>query len=135
MVDRLGEEAYRRLMRVAFAQGNTAASLQIYPTLQTQLAEVLHITPSPETVALAEHSRMLAAHYKKPLDVMESSPPSQLASPLLGRAKAFRCLVESFQKASARQPQAVLIVGEAGVGENRVAAECMSLGAEQGHTL
>jgi DNA-binding SARP family transcriptional activator len=123
MLDPLAEEAYRRLMRVALAQGNTTASLQIYTTFQTQLAEVLHITPSSETVALAEHSRMLAAHDKKPLDVMESSPPSQLASPLLGRAKAFHCLVENFQRATARQPQAVLVVGEAGIGKTRLADE------------
>jgi DNA-binding SARP family transcriptional activator len=132
MLDPLAEEAHRRLMCVALAQGNTTASLQIYTTLQTQLAEVLHITPSPATVALAEHSRMLAAHEKRPQGAIESSPPSQLASPLLGRAKAFRCLVESFQKASARQPQAVLVVGEAGIGKTRLANEFVAWGRAQG---
>jgi predicted ATPase len=132
MLDPLAEEAYRRLMRVALAQGNAIASLQIYTTLQTQLAEVLHITPSPETIALAEHSRVLAAHDKKPEGVLESSPPSQLASPLLGRAKAFRCLVESFQKALARQPQAVLILGEAGIGKTRLADEFVAWARAQG---
>ena len=132
MLDPLAEEAHRRLMRVALAQGNTTASLQIYTTLQTQLAEVLHITPSPETVALAEHSRILAAHEKRPQGAMESSPPSQLAPPLLGRAKAFRCLVESFQKAAAGQSQAVLVVGEAGIGKTRLADEFVAWARAQG---
>jgi predicted ATPase len=132
MLDPLAEEAYRRLMRIALAQGNTAASLQIYTTLQTQLAEALQTAPSPETVALAEHSRLLAAHDKRSEDVLESSPPSQLASPLLGRAKAFRCLIENFQRASARQPQAVLIAGEAGIGKTRLADECVAWARAQG---
>lgn len=132
MLDPLAEEAHRRLMRIALAQGNSTASLQIYTTLQTQLAEVLQTTPSPETVALAEHSRLLAAHDKRPQGKMESSPPSQLALPLLGRTKAFRSLVESFQKASARQPQAVLIVGEAGIGKTRLADEFVAWARVQG---
>jgi len=132
MLDPLAEEAYRRLMRVALAQGNTTASLQIYTTLQAQLAEVLHITPSPETIALAEHSRMLVTQDERLQRAMESSPPSQLASPLLGRAKAFGCLVESFQRASARQPQAVLVVGEAGIGKTRLADEFVAWGRAQG---
>ncbi len=60
-LDPLAEEAYRRLMRVALAQGDATAALQVYTTLQARLAEALQITPSPETVALAEHSRALAA--------------------------------------------------------------------------
>ncbi len=106
MLDPLAEEAYRRLMRVALAQGNT----------------------TPETIALAEHSRMLVTQDERLQRAMESSPPSQLASPLLGRAKAFGCLVESFQRASARQPQAVLVVGEAGIGKTRLADEFVAWG-------
>jgi DNA-binding SARP family transcriptional activator len=132
MLDPLAEEAHRRLMRLALAQGNTTASLQIYTTLQTQLAEVLQITPSPETTALAERSRMLGAHDKRPPDTMESSPPSQLAPPLLGRAKAYRFLVESFQRASGGQSQAVLVVGEAGIGKTRLADEFVAWARAQG---
>jgi DNA-binding SARP family transcriptional activator len=132
MLDPLAEEAHRRLMRIALAQGNSTASLQIYTTLQTHLAEVLQTTPSPETVALAEHSRLLAADEKIPQGTMESSPPSQLALPLLGRTKAFRSLVESFQKALARQSQAVLIIGEAGIGKTRLADEFVAWARAQG---
>src|SRR6266568_3856276 len=131
-LDPLAEEAYRRLMRAALAQGDTTAALQVYATLQARLAEGLGIMPSPETVALAEHSRLLAARSKRPLATVESGPPSQFVSPLLGRAKAFRLLVESFQRVRARQPQAVLVVGEAGIGKTRLAEEFVAWSRAQG---
>jgi len=104
----------------------------MYTTLQARLAEGLDIMPSPETVALAEHSRMLAARYKRPSATVESGPPSQFVSPLLGRAKAFRLLVESFQRVRAKQPQAVLVVGEAGIGKTRLAEEFVAWSRAQG---
>ncbi len=131
-LDPLAEEAYRRLMRAALAQGDTTAALQMYTTLQALLAEGLDIMPSPETVALAEHSRLLAARSKRPLATVESGPPSQFVSPLLGRAKAFRLLMESFQRVRARQPQAVLVVGEAGIGKTRLAEEFVAWSRAQG---
>jgi DNA-binding SARP family transcriptional activator len=131
-LDPLAEEAYRRLMRAALAQGDTTAALQMYATLQARLAEGLDIMPSPETVALAEHSRLLAARSKRPLATVESGPPSQFVSPLLGRAKTFRLLVESFQRVRARQPQAVLVVGEAGIGKTRLAEEFVAWSRAQG---
>ncbi len=60
-LDPLAEEASRRLMRMSLARGDAAAALQVYATLHAHLAEALQITPSPETVALAEHSRALEA--------------------------------------------------------------------------
>jgi predicted ATPase len=120
------------IQRVALAQGNTTASLQIYTTLQTQLAEVLHITPSPETVALAEQSRLLIAHDKRLLNAIGNSPPSQFAPPFLGRANAFCCLVESFQRASDRQPHITLVIGETGIGKTRLADEFMAWCRAQG---
>ena len=38
-LDPLAEEAYRRLMRVALAQGDAAAAVQVYTTLQARLAQ------------------------------------------------------------------------------------------------
>src|SRR5436190_3444224 len=61
-LDPLAEEAYRRLMRLHLALGDPGAALQVYATLQAHLAEALQIKPSPETAALAEHSRVLSTH-------------------------------------------------------------------------
>jgi predicted ATPase/DNA-binding SARP family transcriptional activator len=134
-LDRLSEEACRRLMRISLVRGDAAAALQVYASLQAHLAEALRIKPSPETVALAEHSRTLAARDRsapaRPTTA-ESRPPSELVAPLLGRSAAFRHLVGSFQQTRQGQPQAVLVVGEAGIGKTRLADEFVAWSRAQG---
>src|SRR3989441_7786519 len=134
-LDPLAEEASRRLMRMSLARGDVAAALQVYATLQAHLAEALQITPSPETVALAEHSRALAAGRRSATirsTTAESRPPSELVAPLLGRSAAFRQLVGCFQQARGGQPQAVLVIGEAGIGKTRLASEFVAWSRAQG---
>ncbi len=53
-------------------------------------------------------------------------------APLVGRAAAFRQLVENFQQARGGQAQAVLVVGEAGIGKTRLAAEFLAWANAQG---
>src|SRR6266705_2455643 len=134
LLDPLAEEACRRLMRISLARGDAAAALQVYASLQAHLAEALQITPSPETVALAEHSRTLAGRRSATVrsTTAESRPPSELVAPLLGRSAAFRQLVGRFQQARAGQPQAVLVIGEAGIGKTRLASECVAWSRAQG---
>ena len=126
-LDPLAEEASRRLMRVHLAQGDLTAALQVYATLRARLAEELHVKPSAETVALAERIRATqarrgaAAAHASP--TMESRPPGELVAPLVGRAAAFRLLVGRYQQVQRGQPQAVLLVGEAGIGKTRLASE------------
>ncbi len=134
-LDPLAEEASRRLMRMSLARGDAAAALQVYASLQAHLAEALQITPSPETVALAEHSRALAERRRSATvrpTIAESRPPSELVAPLLGRSAAFRQLVGRFQQARAGQPQAVLVIGEAGIGKTRLASEFVAWSRAQG---
>src|SRR5713101_3650689 len=134
-LDPLAEEASRRLMRISLARGDAAAALQVYASLQAHLAEALEITPSPETVALAEHSRALAAGRRSATvrpTTAESRPPSELVAPLLGRSAAFRQLVGCFQQARVGQPQAVLVMGEAGIGKTRLTSEFVAWSRAQG---
>src|SRR5256714_11318537 len=63
---------------------------------------------------------------------VESRPPSELVAPLVGRAAAFRQLVGSFQQARGGQPQAVLLVGEAGIGKTRLVSEFVAWVKAQG---
>src|SRR5207245_2450064 len=58
--------------------------------------------------------------------------PSDLAAPLVGRAATLRHLVGSFQQARGGQPQAVLVVGEAGIGKTRLATELVGWARAQG---
>ena len=78
---------------------------------------------------------MLAARPKNIVvrpPTVESGPPFELVAPLLGRTVAFRHLVGSFQQTQAGQPQAVLVVGEAGIGKTRLANEFVAWSRAQG---
>jgi len=141
-LDPLEEEAYRRLMRIHLAQGDTTGALQIYAACKEHLAEELQVKPSAETETLAERIRVTAAapSASHPATVM-SRPPGELAVPLIGRAASFSLLIESFQQIQQGQPQAVLMAGEAGIGKTRLASEFVAWarvhGAEvlSGHAL
>ncbi len=135
-LDPLAEEASQRLMRVHLALGNPTAALQVYAICRARLAEELHVEPSVDTVALAEHIRTTAARRggnppARPA-LVESRPPSELVAPLLGRSGAFSQLVGSFQQARQGQPQAVFVVGEAGIGKTRLASEFVAWARAQG---
>src|SRR5947209_738213 len=135
-LDALQEEAYRRLMRVQLALGDAAAALQVYATCRARLAEELRIEPSVETVALAEHIRATQARHRgsrsaRPA-ITASRPPSELVAPLVGRAAAFSQLVAHYQQARGGQPQAVLVVGEAGIGKTRLVSEFIAWVRAQG---
>jgi predicted ATPase/DNA-binding SARP family transcriptional activator len=132
----LEEEAYRRLMRVHLAQGDATAALQVYAACRARLAEELQVKPSAETVALAVHIRESFARSRgnprsRP-STAESRPPTELLAPLVGRASAFSQLVGSFQQVRQGQPQAVLVVGEAGIGKTRLATAFVAWARAQG---
>jgi DNA-binding SARP family transcriptional activator len=136
-LDPLAEEAYRRLMRVHLALGDPTGALQVYATCRTRLAEELRVKPSADTVALAEHIRASAARRGSLPDgpaatPAQRRPPGELVAPLVGRQASFSQLVGSFQQALQGQPQAVLLVGEAGIGKTRLAREWVAWAASQG---
>jgi predicted ATPase/DNA-binding SARP family transcriptional activator len=133
-LDPLAEEAYRRLMRVHLALANPAAALQVYATCRTRLAEALQIVPSADTVALAERIRSTQAAYSASLPTRSSTTAaaSEFVSPLIGRTTAFSRLVKSFQQTRQGQPQAMLVVGEAGIGKTRLASEFVAWARAQG---
>src|SRR2546423_10983243 len=135
-LDALSEEASRRLMRVDLALGDASAALQVYATLRARLAQELQVKPSAETVALVDQMRASAAASQGSSPARraagESGPPSELTAPLVGRAAAFRQLVASFQQARGGQPQAMLLVGEAGIGKTRLGSGVVALGPGQG---
>src|SRR6266516_4836222 len=136
VLDPLSEEAYQRLMRVHLARGEASAALQVYATCRARLAQELQVKPSAETVALAEHIRATAARRgsptARPTTTAENQPPSELVAPLVGRAAAFTQLVGRYQQARGGQPQAVLVVGEAGIGKTRLAREWVAWADAQG---
>ena len=133
-LDPLSEEASRRLMRVDLALGDASGALQVYARCRARLAEELRVKPSAETVALAEHIRATAAARRgtSPATTGGSRSTGELAAPLVGRAAAFSQLVGRFQQAQQGPPQAVLLVGEAGIGKTRLATEFVGWARAQG---
>src|SRR5258708_3435600 len=123
-------------MRPHQALGDATAALQAYATLQARLADELRVEPSADTVVLAEHIRATQTHRgsstARPSTTVESRPPSELVAPLVGRAAAFGQLVGRYQQARQGQPQAVLVVGEAGIGKTRLADEFVAWAGAQG---
>ena len=136
-LDPLAEEATRRLMRMHLALGDPTAALRVYATCRTRLAEELRVKPSAETVALAEHIRTTAASRGgSPARPATTPGERQLTveflAPLVGRQASFKHLVESLQQARRGQPQAALVVGEAGIGKTRLVREWVAWAAAQG---
>jgi len=135
-LDPLSEEATRRLMRVHLALGDATAALQVYATLRARLAEELQAKPSTDTLALAAHIRECSARSRgnprsRP-STAESQPPGELVAPLVGRAAAFTQVVGSFQQARQGRPQAMLVVGEVGIGKTRLAREFVAWARARG---
>jgi predicted ATPase/DNA-binding SARP family transcriptional activator len=135
-LDPLAEEAYRRLMRMHLSLGNPGAALQVYATCRAELAEALQIKPAPETAALAARIRAIQARSSGNTParsaMTESRSPPELVGPLTGRSGTFRQLVRAFQQARQGQPQAVLVLGEAGIGKTRLAREFVAWVKAQG---
>src|SRR5205807_7365494 len=137
-LDPLSEEASRRLMRVHLARGDANAALQVYATCRARLAEELQVKPSAETVALAERIRTLAAARggsapaRPATTPPKSRPPGDLVAPLVGRQASFSQLGGRYQQVRGGQPQAVLVVGEAGIGKTRLAREWVAWADAQG---
>src|SRR6266700_2436387 len=131
------EQAIATLTRW-LAQGELSSALQVYASCRVRLAEELQVKPSAETIALAEHIRATQARQRRNAPARtgkvpaQSRPPSELAAPLVGRAAAFSQLVGSFQQACQGEPQAVLVVGEAGMGKTRLAREFVAWAQAQG---
>ncbi len=135
-LDPLSEEAYRRLMRVHLALGDATTALQVYATCRARLGQELQIEPSADTIALAAHIRARATHHSanpqaRPV-LVQNRAPSELVAPLIGRKASFTQLIERLQQARQGQPQAVFLMGEAGIGKTRLASEFVAWARAQG---
>ncbi len=138
-LDPLAEEAYRRLMRLELMMGNSTDAWRVYVTCRARLGEALQIKPSAETVELAARIRASAAAAQEgqsvrpaPAGMMWTRQSGELVAPLVGRQTSFSHLVEAYQLARRGQPQAVLVVGEAGIGKTRLTREWATWAAAQG---
>ena len=137
--DRLSDAAARWQMHLLFALGQPAEALRLFDAHSASLAQELHARPEPALAEFAERIRRQAG--PAALSAPTASRPGAagaltLAPPLVGRASEFAGLIgqlHAFRAGDGRgQPQAALIVGEAGIGKTRLAREFLRSAVAEG---
>jgi DNA-binding SARP family transcriptional activator/tetratricopeptide (TPR) repeat protein len=114
--DPLSEHAQRRLMRLHYLRGDTAAAVAAFERGERVLKDELGLRPSAETIELlhtVERSRPVAARLPAALPASLSRPPR-----LIGRDTEMAALAQA-----ERDAQVALLVGEAGFGKTRLLQE------------
>ncbi len=140
-LDALNEVAYRRKMRAHFAAGERGQALAAYEACRTRLAAELGIEPEPDTEALAERIRTQTIpihphnHRAAPLPLRPDTSFAFLGNLFAGRAREHQILQDSYERATAGQPQLVVLRGEAGIGKTRLAEKFMAWASAQGAEL
>jgi DNA-binding SARP family transcriptional activator len=140
-LDTLNEIAYRRKMRTHFAAGERGQALETYETCHAILTAELGIEPEPDTVALAERIRThpSPAHPHSRRSTHRSHRPDTsvafLGNLFTGRIREHQALVDSYERATAGQPQLVVLRGEAGIGKTRLARKFLAWASAQGAEL
>lgn len=118
-VDPYLETAHRRLMAANAAGGDRAAALLAYRHCREVLADELGLAPSAETEA-AHRSVFAAATPVAPVGLPASLDTSL---PIAGRATPLSTLDAAWGETLGGAGAVVAIVGTAGVGKSRLAAE------------
>jgi len=140
-LDILNEIAYRRKMRAHFAAGERGQALDTYEACLAVLAAELGIEPEADTAALAERIRTQSPpehpHDRRtaPRPLRPDTSVAFLGNLFTGRISEHQTLVNSYERASAGQPQLVVLRGEAGIGKTRLARKFLSWARTQGTEL
>jgi DNA-binding SARP family transcriptional activator len=135
-LDELNEVAYRRKMRAHFAAGERGQALETYETCRAKLTAELGVEPEPDTAALA-------ARIRAQLSIRRGAPPPRrpdtsvdfLGNLFAGRTSEYQVLVKSYERAATREPQLVVLRGEAGIGKTRLARKFLAWASVQGAEL
>jgi DNA-binding SARP family transcriptional activator/tetratricopeptide (TPR) repeat protein len=121
--DSLDETAHRLLMSAHNAAGEPARALAVYEQLRVTLAAELGVDPAPQTRAihlavLREQRPSATAPVREKHLTQSSNRPG-----LPGREAELDSLRAAWISAAGGEPSLILIVGEAGIGKTRLAAE------------
>lgn len=128
--DPYGEAAPQRLMQLYFADGNRTAALQVYETYSEMLAAEFGAKPAPKIEALAARIRASASPRRPAEPISVGLSPLDIS--FVGRTEEYNRLITAYQSASSGQTQVVILMGEAGIGKTRLAAEFLHWATAQG---
>ncbi len=109
----LGEQGWRRLMRLHYLLDDRAAAQDVFWRLMALLRDELGIRPSAETLQLmqtVETADLAQTTLQRSIPVSLLRPPA-----LIGRDRAFQAMASAWQ-----QGRPFFIVGEAGIGKSRL---------------
>ncbi|MEA2135017.1 MAG: hypothetical protein QOC68_2926 [Solirubrobacteraceae bacterium] len=125
------ESAHRLLMEIHEAGGNPAEALRAFDELRRLLRDELGTGPGARVMAV--HERLLRGDGPPPeqppaRSVTPAPLPAPLAAangrlPFVGRAEHLAVLEEAWDAALHDDRRLVMLVGEAGIGKSRLAAE------------
>ena len=123
----LEEIAHRRLMELLSGAGESERALLVYEGFRNTLGRAHGMEPSTQMQQLAarlqnevEERASLGA---SDIHSAATSALSELEVPLVDRQQEFGALVSEYQAAGMGQTRVVAILGEAGIGKTRLAAE------------
>ncbi|MEP7020734.1 MAG: BTAD domain-containing putative transcriptional regulator [Pseudonocardiales bacterium] len=123
--DRFDEAAHRLLMKAHMAAGESANALTAYERLRAELADELGVDPSPQT----RDVHLAVLREQQPGQAVEGQDPA-IPNPkrveLPGRAAELARLLAGWAAAACGRPELLLLVGEAGIGKTRLAAEAVA---------
>ena len=138
-LDPLQEPVHRTLMRLYADQGRRGAALRQYQACAKVLEREMGVEPDVETKLLYEDifrrarpGGSAAPAARTPVSGREGTPSSSLLpveGPLVGRAHEQARLHAALEAACGGEARVVAVLGEAGIGKSRLAAE---LAAEAG---
>jgi tetratricopeptide (TPR) repeat protein len=129
-LDPVQEQVHRTLMLLHAELGDRGAALRQYQLCVSALSRELRAAPEPETKAL--YREILQRRLALPLvvapeparqDPQPAPGPPQSESPLVGRGLELGRLREALQGAWTGRARVVAVIGEAGIGKSRLAAE------------
>ena len=141
-LDPLQEPVHRALMRLYAQLGRRGAALRQYQVCVAALERELHAEPEAETQALYQEilrrpsapvSGRPAANDADLTPTPASRPIAAVAeTPLMGRERELAILEEALDRSLAGDGCLVALLGEAGIGKSRLAAEVAATAAARG---
>jgi DNA-binding SARP family transcriptional activator len=137
-LDPAQEAVHRTLMRLYARQGRPGAALRQYQACVSALERELGAPPEAETRRLYEEiltARASRAEPAVPREAMPTPPPAPAVAPetpLVGRAGEWTALREAREAAWQGRGRLLVLLGEAGIGKTRLAAELVADAVEHG---
>lgn len=117
------ESAHRQLMAAHAAAGDRAAALFAYRRCREVLADELGLDPSEQTEAA--HRSVVAD--LEPVAPLRLPGSLDVSLPMAGRVAELAKLREAWDDVAAGASRALVVVGAAGVGKSRLAAEAAAI--------